>query len=186
MTLHRMFDASVPPQKPYPGCAAVAGYIGGATPHVWTVAEWQRFAAFRQLPIWVKDTSATAANQATEAAREAVKLGWRPHATHRRWIVLDMETSADVTFVSHFAVTLHTDGFGCLVYGSSSSVFGNPHADGYWVARWDDIPTLENFPNIKAHQYINDQPWDGTVVDLSVLPDDALLHLGRGPRRLVP
>ena len=186
MTLHRMFDASVPPARAYPGCAAVAGYIGGATPHVWTLPEWERFSAYRQLPIWVKAGSGTPLSQARQAATKAAGMGWRPFATHRRWIVLDMETWDDPPFVSDFAVTLHKQGFGCLVYGSASSVYGNPHADGYWVADWDGIPTLENFPDIKIHQYADNVPWDGGAVDLSVLPDDALLHLGRGPRRLVP
>src|SRR5258707_6133543 len=50
----KMFDASVPPASAPAGYRAVAGYIGGDTPHVWTEAEWRRFAQLHQLPIWVR------------------------------------------------------------------------------------------------------------------------------------
>src|SRR5258706_15218366 len=48
----KMFDASVPPASAPAGYRAVAGYIGGDTPHVWTKAEWRRFDQLPQLPIW--------------------------------------------------------------------------------------------------------------------------------------
>jgi hypothetical protein len=44
----KMFDASTPPASAPPGYRAVAGYIGGDTPHVWTGAEWRRFGKLRK------------------------------------------------------------------------------------------------------------------------------------------
>ena len=54
----KMFDASTPPSSAPPGYHAVAGYIGGDTPHVWTDAEWKRFGRLRKLPIWVRSDPA--------------------------------------------------------------------------------------------------------------------------------
>src|SRR5258708_14891264 len=52
----KMFDASEPPAPAPAGYRAVAGYIGGDTPHVWTDAEWRRFARLHKLPTWVRAT----------------------------------------------------------------------------------------------------------------------------------
>jgi hypothetical protein len=51
----KMFDARVPPASAPAGYRAVAGYIGGDTPHVWTDDEWKRFGSLPKLPIWVAD-----------------------------------------------------------------------------------------------------------------------------------
>lgn len=180
MTIARMFDASVPPAEPYPGCSAVAGYIGGATPHVWTLEEWKRFGHLRQLPIWVYGAPGQAFGQGVAAAKAAMALGWRAHAEHRRAIVLDMETSTDAEFVAAFARALHATGFSCWVYGSASTIHSLPDPDGEWIADWDQVPDLMS---AVAHQYAPDVPWQGGVVDLSVISVAALVHLGRGPRR---
>src|SRR6266704_1413268 len=119
MTLYQMFDAAFPPATPFPGCHAVAGYIGGNTPHVWTLPEWQRFGQLRQLPILVAGFTAAFGGpeeQACKAVQAALDLGWRPHLEHRRAIVLDMETSDDPAFVTAFAGKLHLDGFSCWPY----------------------------------------------------------------------
>ena len=189
MTLQRMFDASTPPAEPYPGCAAVAGYIGGNTPHVWTLAEWQRFGELRQLPIWVYGQGSTSAvGEGFTAADRAVKLGWKPDLPagtlkHRRVIVLDMETDIDAPFVRGFAAEVHRQGFGCWVYGSKATVYSDPHVDGYWVALWDGKASLEALPDAVAHQFAAEVPWGGGAVDLSVVSGAGLAHLGRGPRR---
>jgi hypothetical protein len=182
VTLYQMFDAAFPPANPFPGCHAVAGYIGGNTPHVWTLEEWQRFGRLRQLPIWVASPSEGPGTQAMNAAAAAISLGWRPHLEHRRAIVLDMETSTDAAFVTAFADELHHDGFSCWPYGSASTIYSDPSADGYWVADWDLVATLEQFPKIMAHQFQAEIPLGQTTVDLSVLSGEGLLHLGRGPR----
>jgi hypothetical protein len=185
MALFRMFDASVPPDKPYPACQAAGGYIGGATPHVWTLQEWLRFSHLRQLPIWTADFNPgapSAAEQGRLAAAAAVALGWHAHAPHRRAIALDMETSEDAAFVADFAVAARAGGFVVWPYGSKSTIYADPHADGYWVAAWDDIAGLENMADIMAHQYEADIPFGGTQIDLSVMSGEAYARLGRGPR----
>src|SRR6202030_1784840 len=80
MSLHRMFDAAYPPQRPYPGCQAVAGYIGGNTPHVWTRDEWRRFGGLVQFPIWTGYAEADPAGHGQQCAALMHDLGWRPGA----------------------------------------------------------------------------------------------------------
>ncbi len=113
----KMFDASVPPASAPAGYRAVAGYIGGDTPHVWTKAEWRRFDQLPKLPIWVR------------------------HSV-MRWA-----------------------GFYAWVYGSASTVFGNPSADGYWVADYAGIgPFLYPHRFVKATQYDNGPNYDSSLV----------------------
>lgn len=183
MTLYRMFDASTPPGSPYPGSAAVAGYVGGSTPHVWTLAEWQRFAELRQFPIWVgagrTDGSADGA-----AAVEAVRnLGWAPNMPNRRFIVLDMETEVDPGYINDFAAPVNDGGFWTLIYESLVAVDGNPVRGGIWLADWDGIASIPAVAGVIGVQYKPDVPYDGTQVDLSVISLDMLVHGGEGSRR---
>src|SRR6266498_2611689 len=53
MALRRMFDAAYPPTSP-PNWEAVAFYLGGNTPHVWTDSEIERQPARWRLPIFVR------------------------------------------------------------------------------------------------------------------------------------
>jgi hypothetical protein len=188
MTLARMFDAAFPPAEPFPGCEAVAGYVGGNTPHVWTLEEWQRFANLRQLPIWVRDTrtgALSAASQGMKAAEAAIGLGWKPHAHNRRAIVLDLETAIVPEWVKAFADVLHLNGFSCWPYGSADFIFNDPTEDGYWVASYPGPGPVIGYPgeDVEAHQYAAGVAWEGGQVDLSVIDAEALSHLGVGPRR---
>jgi hypothetical protein len=187
-----MFDASRPPARPFPGCAAVAGYIGGDTPHVWTLEEWNQASnngALRQLPIWVASWAIHESpfTQGRQAVNAAVALGWHPHHEERRVIALDLETAVHPEFVSDFAREVHLAGFGVWVYGSESTVFGNPAEQGYWVAAYPGPGPVLDFPegHAVAHQYAAEVPWLAGAVDLSVISEHALQYLGRGPRRLV-
>ena len=51
------------------------------------------------------------------------------------YTAVDMENRVDGTYVEHFGETLQDAGYKIFVYGSASSVFGNPLLNGYWVAR---------------------------------------------------
>jgi hypothetical protein len=180
-----MFDASRPPVKPVPGCAAVAGYIGGNTPHVWTPEEWRRFSALHQLPIWVRDPGQPARGQAQEAAAKARALGWAPfHGPKWRALVLDMESELDEPFVATFGRQLQREGFLCWPYMSLSPLTagGDPPGFSVWLPTWNNAPAVPPFPNVIAAQYRPDVPWNGTAVDLSVVESPALESFGVGPR----
>lgn len=183
MTLVRMFDASRPPGKPVPGCAAVAGYLGGNTPHAWTPDEWRRFSALRQLPIWVGAGEFSPAQHAVTAAAKARELGWLPfHGPKWRAIVLDMEAEADEAWVAMFGRQLQREGFLCWPYMSLSVLGSNPAGYSVWLPTWNGVPTVPPYPNVIAAQYQPNVPFDGTSVDLSVVDVAALDSFGRGPR----
>lgn len=184
MSLSRMFDASSPPVQPYPGCQAVAGYIGGSTPHVWTPAEWQRFSTFRQFPIYVGSGRTNGAADGGDAVREALRLGWAAHhpTATLRAIVLDMEAETDPAYINAFADVVFKAGFCTVVYESETVMNGNPVREGVWVALWDGEADIPPGAHILAHQYKPDVPWDNTQVDLSMVSSDMMVHGGEGPR----
>src|SRR5260221_11947368 len=89
----KMFDASVPPASAPAGYRAVAGYIGGDTPHVWTKAEWRRFHQLPQLPIWVRSNPPQVDAQA-HALGPLPRLH-PPRGPPRVPLALDLETPLD-------------------------------------------------------------------------------------------
>lgn len=181
-----MFDASLPPGRPYPGCAAVAGYIGGNTPHVWTLAEWLMFHDLAQLPIWVGYREADPVGHARSAAAAARKRGWAAfHQPKWRAIVLDQETEVDEPWIAAFGHELQAAGFLCWPYNSVSVVAagGDPAGYSLWLPTWDGVRALPPYPNVVAAQYRADVPFDGTQVDLSVVDSAALASFGHGPRQ---
>ena len=180
--LYHMFDAAFPPLKPYPGCQGVAGYLGGNTPHVWTLDEWLRFKHLRQLGIWVADLAASAVTSGKAAADAARQLGWTPHAKTPRAIVLDLEMAVDANWVNAYAGAVRQAGYWTWVYGSQSTVLENPARAGYWIASWNGVPALEPLPHVVAHQYSANVSWAGGAVDLSVVSGAAWPHMGFGPR----
>ncbi len=184
--LFRAFDASVPPLRPYPGCQAVCGYLGGPTPHAWNLDEWLRFRDLKQSPIWLYDPGADAAQAGREAAAAAKRLGWRPFAPSLRVIWLDMELAENAPWIAAFADAIHAGGFVAGDYRSLSSVVagGDPRMLGKWVADWDNVAEIE-WPRVVGHQYKANVPFGGTVVDLNVFAGSVLGNFGHGPRRLV-
>lgn len=171
MTIRHMFDTAYPPSTPYPGTQAVAGYVGGNTPHVWSLSEWLRFSHLRSCPIWTGYGETRPEAQGVEAGRAARALGWKPFARVRRLLVDDRETSPDLAWDRAFAKGVAAQGFLAVKYG-------NVRAE--WVASWDAGTTIP--PGALALQYKGNVPYAGTQVDLSVIGQEFWLRLGRGPR----
>ena len=56
-------------------------------------------------------------------------------------------------------------GFYVWVYGSASTVFGNPECDGYWVADYAGRgPFMYPHKMVKATQYDNGTNYDSSLV----------------------
>lgn len=179
-----MFDASRPPATPYPGARAVAGYVGGLTPHIWTRAEWLRFAHLRQLPIWTADFRQDPKFSANTAADAAEALGWEAHRPGTwRAVVVDGEAVIDMPWVEAFGDELQVRGFLCWPYLSLSAAAGDPPTFSLWAADWDGFAGLEGGPDVIGHQYRANVQWGGTVVDLSVFEGAVLDSFGEGPRQ---
>ena len=184
MTLSRMFDAAWPPATAYPGCQAVAGYIGpvDGTPHVWTPQEWGRFAGLTQFPIWVGAGRFDGTADGLAAADAMHALGWRPGSPNRRACVLDMEGHVSPGYVNAFGAQLWQAGYQTFIYEDEQALGGNPVKEGIWLALWDGTADLPPFAAVLAHQYAPDVPWQGGAVDLSVVTAQMLAHGGVGAR----
>ena len=185
--MFRSFDASTPPQTAPPGCQAVCGYLGGDTPHVWTLEEWQRFAHLRQAGIWVYAQGSSPRLAGELAAQSARSLGWAPNHSPSRVIWLDMELANDPAWQIQFTSAVFSGGFSTGTYRSLSSLEagGDPHSIGEWIAEWNGIPAVEPIPRVVGHQYLANQPWEHTEVDYSVFDQDMWRRFGVGPRKEV-
>jgi hypothetical protein len=157
-----MGDASTPNPALAP-FDAVAGYIGGDTPHVWTFAEWREFAAKPKLPIWVRSNPGPGGQGTAEALAalgQLHRIGARPGCA----VALDLETAVDPGYVNGFHSVLSFFGYLTWVYGSRSTVFGNPVCDGYWVADFTGQPHFPAGTAVRACQWK-----EGPAVDSSVV-----------------
>jgi hypothetical protein len=185
--LVRMFDASTPPSHPYPGCEAVAGYIGGNTPHAWTRDEWNRASdggRLAQLPIWVGFGEADPAEHAEQAANAAIALGWAAHHTPAwRAIVADVEAVKEAAWLAAFGKRLQVRGFLCWPYNSAIALPADPPGFQVWLADWNGVDDVPAIHDVIGHQYEPDVPFNGTSVDLSAFMSTELASFGHGPRR---
>lgn len=193
MTIYQGYDASRPPRQPYPGARWAGGYIGGATPHVWTLDEWNHAITrpdgshLRSLPFWVLERGTDApspASQARAAAAAAVALGWRAHSRPLRQIAIDRETWEVSHLVRAFAAELLTLGFVGLDYGSAGTLHADPSGLPEFVAHYD-VPPGPFTDKQVAFQYRAGVPYLGTTVDLDVCGGPCWDHMGRGPRHAV-
>jgi hypothetical protein len=93
---------------------------------------------------------------------------------------LDYETAENDPYLAAFDSALVKAGYKTLLYGSESTVLhNNKPSGGYWVAVWNDSPTLQ--PGWAAHQYANKGAFD-----LSVISDTVQLHGGKPVPTPVP
>ena len=159
----QMFDASQPPASAPPGYSAVAGYIGGDTPHVWTDAEWQRFGNLHKLPIWVRSNPASVNAEAD--AFGALERLYQLSVPRGITVALDLEAAVDPSYVNKFQSVMNWAGLYAWVYGSAATVFNNPPADGYWVADWAGRgPFMYQHHMVKATQYATGAQYDSSLV----------------------
>ena len=158
-----MQDAAFPGNIGANYSRAVAGYYGGPRAYnVWDVAAWERFRANKKLPIWVAGYGG--AKEGADAVTALRALGVHKGA----WTAVDMETRVDRTYLEAFGAMLHDAGYRVWVYGSASTVFGNPQLDGYWVADYAGIGPFmyDAGPNveIRATQYAAGELVDSSTV----------------------
>lgn len=176
--LYKTFDSEFPPQHHPGGVSAVMGYIGGNADRIWSLADWQRFAKLRQFPIWGCDFRVSPGTAGSKAAEAARLLGWRDG----RAIIGDCEANADRSWWVGFETTVRNFGYRAVCYGSIDFVTEN-HAQEYIGALYDDIPSLDNLPDLPpgerwlGKQYAANIDFEGTKIDYSVI-DLALLRMG--------
>jgi hypothetical protein len=158
-----MWDASSPPAVPPAGFDAAAGYLGGDTPHIWTVDEWRRLDRLPKLPIWVRSDPGTPAQGESDALIALHRL-YQIGAPRGITVALDLEEAVDPPFTERFGSVMHWAGFYVWPYGSRDFIFRNPPLDGYWVADFTGTPHFAAGANVRATQ------WEaGPVLDRSVV-----------------
>lgn len=148
------FDAVT--AAPGPHVDVACGYIGGDTPHIWTTDEWNSRPERWRLPIFVRDGGGDPRADANWAK------GWA--LAHKQpagsVIALDFEQRVDAGYVHTFEFNVQP--YTVILYGAQSAVFGNPKpGGGYWVAAWNNSPTLQ--PRWDAHQYASNNDYDLSV-----------------------
>lgn len=165
--MQNMFDAAFPPAQAPPGFHAVAGYIGGVTPHVWTGAEWSRFSHLHRLPIFVPGQAIGGHDSAPVDAGLIMERIYDLKIPRGAPIVLDMETHADKPFDIEVADHLHFFGYKVWIYGSRTTIINNPPCDGEWVADYTHVPHMVPGANVKATQWTDamaGKPFDQSLV----------------------
>lgn len=149
MSVIQGYDASSPPW-PVPAIYKVTGgYIGGATPHVWTPEEWQTKALSKKLPIYVPNYFNTGVLTPGTDSMECVRALKAANVPQGVLIGLDFETLVAPDYTVPFDTVLFESGYRVLLYGSSSTVFKNPRTSGgYWVATRPGNPDFPGFGNL--------------------------------------
>jgi hypothetical protein len=160
-----MHDTSNPAGKDV-GAQVVGWYLGGATPHVWTLADRMAQTARWQLPIWVPSNPLTGVAEGASCAEAARAAGVKPGVT----IGWDLETHQWAGEVTAAAAVLALAGYHLMPYGSAGFVFANPPVAGYWVADWTGQPHLYPHAGVVATQYAaNVTLANGVPVDKSLI-----------------
>lgn len=188
--MRSMFDAAVPqPLSEIQGFDVAAGYLGypGATPHTWSVADWNSQSNRWRFPIMVPSWWAGQGWDAIADAAYALSKLREIDAPTGILTGLDMETQIQPGYVSTYVARMNSFGYSVAVYGSTSTVFQN-HADTvggfYWPADPDrhqaammDANRLQALglsvsaaPYIVATQY-GQKTGSGVDYDLNVILD---------------
>ena len=161
MDSERMRDAAYAANIARPWDGVVAGYLNsrldGDPAHPWSRSDWQMFVHNRKLPIFVQShpVTAMAETDAFAVLRALYELGV-PHSVRT---ALDLETAVDAEYVRRYGQVMHWGGYHVWVYGSASTLFGNPPLDGYWVADYAGIgPFMYSHPDVRATQYSDNLP----------------------------
>lgn len=136
------YDAAFPPADP-PPVDGVCIYIGGDTPHVWSLEEIGMQAARFRLPVYVRSNPPGPGPAAdVAAALSRLRAIGAPKGTLVAW---DLETAADAVYIRGVSTGLKSAGYELIIYGSESTVRGNDVPDGlYFGADWTSVPHLHS------------------------------------------
>ena len=168
------YDASTPPW-PVPAIYEVTGgYIGGATPHVWTADEWATKALKRKLPIYVPTYFHDGVLRAGSDAIDCVHALRSAGVPQGVCVGLDLETLIAPSYVEAFDNVVFAAGYRVVEYGSSSTIFKNPRTSGgYWVATRPHNPDFPGYgklyPGSVMTQVQDLGPYDVDVIDADLV-----------------
>lgn len=186
MSLRWMGDAAVPPAS-RPRLYAIGLYIGGDTPHVATVPEWDDQPAAFRLPIFTAANREDIACAAGEDAWEIRAALTALNVPVRFTVAVDIETRVYSTYL--LALDAYLAPRPLMTYGSLSTLLRCPlTSGGRWAASWGGgiLPAEQDIGQhgIRAFQWESAEE-AGRDYDLSVIDSDVLLW-PRGPQLAVP
>lgn len=192
-SLYLGVDAAYPGATLPHGTRILAGYVGipgrgnasPDTPNIWSAGEWNQYAVpnpdLRLLPIYVHNyADGQPEVDGANAVAAVAALGWSPalQGEAERIIVIDTETLIDYEYFLRMGEAIERGGFRPVIYGSASTVRGNPAFGGFWTADYNNThaPTALSSGNLGI-QWKPGPPWD-----LSVFSQDLYFGCGHGPR----
>lgn len=152
---------------------AVAFYIGGNTPHVWTAQQIHMQTARYRHPIWVYNPGRPGADNGLVDGHKAVAQCKALGVPTEVSISFDMEAHVDEAYLTAVHSVVAPSGYWTSVYGSRDTITKNPaFGGGRWVADWLDTgePHLTGVPGEWACQFVNAggkgnaAPWDLSLV----------------------
>jgi hypothetical protein len=160
------WPANTPEHNPIDG---IAFYIGGDTPHVWTVEELEKCPYRYRLPIFVRDNMSTA-NPQQDAAYAIVQLKNEYMAPEHTVLAIDTETSADPGYIRAFYEVVNAAGYTLIDYGSQAYLFQNENPDGYyWGADWLVPPDRAVQSGEVGTQYLSMSTFDEDIMS-TIMP----------------
>lgn len=179
MLLYDDAYATTPAPAGTQGCLV---YVGGDTPHPWTDQDIANQHVRYLLPVWVRSNMAGTPQGDADLLIAWLKAHKAPAGIS---VVLDLEMQVNPGYVIEFGKTLHAAGFRVLVYGSKSTLFGNPVLDGYFVADYTGSPHVMTGTKITQFEdgpsYDLDDVASGVVLWDTSTPDPAVPVPGPPP-----
>ncbi len=176
----KAFDAENCPNPVPAGFGACMVYAGGSSAaHAWTEQELALVAHLPRLPVWVPTPGVDDPLQAAAGFAAWLKAHQVPalnRAGEHTRVMWDLETGRepDPQWLNRAADHLgQLAGVWNLVYGSVSTLFGQPQRAGYVVADFPQPPAagqlhLYQRPGVVATQYSAEVPVPGGVIDEDV------------------
>jgi len=178
------WDAAYCPDPIPEGYTYAKVYIGGSSAYrVWTAAERARVSSMRVMPIWVPTPGTDNPRQVAIQAADVLKsIGVPAFERPFRALMWDLETGRepDPGWLTTAANTMASLGYDNLIYGSvdGSGLFSYPQRLGYVVPDPTGEPHMYNHAGVVETQYAQNVSVPGGQVDLDMLDDSILPHLG--------
>lgn len=170
------FDAAHCPDPVPSGYKWAMVYAGGSSAtHAWDEAELHRVNQLPRLPVWVPTPGRDDPLKAADAflawltAHHVPPISAAPHRpVHVMW---DMETGKepDAAWLNKAADRVAAHGYWNLVYGSISTLFGQPARSGYIVANPTNQPHMYPHAGARGTQWAEDVKVPGGLIDQDVL-----------------
>jgi hypothetical protein len=159
------WPAETPEHNPIDG---IGFYIGGDTPHVWSLVELESCPYRYRLPLYVASDMTN--RNAVEDAGNAIVALKHTYGAPLCVLGLDTETGVDPEYVKAFYNVVNAAGYTLLDYGSNAYVFGNDIPNGYyWAADWLNPPERTMARDSVGTQYQSLTAYDEDIMS-TILP----------------